>query len=323
MEEHYDVVIIGTGAAGLAASLYAGRYKMKVLTIGEDFGGATATAWTIWNYPGAKAIDGYDLMKIMKEQAENVGAKIIDGKVTKVEKEGDCFVVSTRDKKYETSTVIFAIGTERRHLGLPNEKELTGKGIHYCATCDAPLYIGKTIIVVGGGDASVKGINLAGEYADKIYLITMEKELHGEPINLEQMEKLGDKVEVLYETTIEEIIGTEKFEKVKLSKEFNGNNELVADGLFIEIGAVPDVELPKSLGVALDEEGYIKVNNMMQTNIPGICAAGDAVNIFGSFKQDITAACTGSVAATSAYEFERKYGGTCEKHTKPHVKNTV
>ena len=323
MEEHYDVVIVGTGAAGLSASLYAGRYKMKVLTIGEDFGGATATAWTIWNYPGAKAIDGYDLMKIMKEQAEGVGAKIIDGKVTKVEKEGDCFIVSTRDKKYETSTVIFAIGTERRHLGLPNEKELTGKGIHYCATCDAPLYTGKTIIVVGGGDSSVKGINLAGEYAEKIYLVTMEKVLHAEPVNLDQMKKLGDKVEILYETTIEEIIGTEMFEKVRLSKEFNGSNELVADGLFIEIGAVPDVELPKSLGVALDEHGYIKVNNMMQTNIPGIYAAGDAVNTFGSFKQDITAACTGSVAATSAYEFERKYGDMCEKHAKPHVKNTV
>jgi len=322
MNEHYDIIIIGSGAAGLSAALYAGRYKMKVFVIGEDFGGATSKAWTIWNYPGVKAIDGFDLMKIMKEQAENVGVKVISDTVTKVTKEASCFLVSTREKLYETTTIILAIGTKRRHLGLPNEKELTGHGIHYCATCDAPLYTGKTIIVVGGGDASVKGVNLAGEYAGKIYLITMEKELNAEPINLESMKKLGDKVTVIYETTIKEIIGTDKFEKVLLSKEYNGTKELVAEGLFVEIGAVPDAELPKMLGVALDDRGYIKTNTMMQTNIHGIYAAGDAVNIFGAFKQDITAACTGAVAATSAYEYKRQHGDLCEKHAEPQVKNT-
>lgn len=317
MNEKYDLVIVGNGAAGLSAAIYAGRYTMRVLVIGEKFGGETATAGTIWNYPGVKGIDGFELMKVMKEQAEELEVDFKDGRVTNIEKtEGGCFAVHVKDEQVLATTVVLAIGTERRRLGLPNEDELTGKGVHYCITCDGPLYAGKTVIVVGGGDGSVKGINLVAEYAEKIYLVARNKQLRAEPINLEHMEALGDKVTVIYENVVEEIIGQDRFEKVILRDEFNGNKELAADGLFVEIGANPNSDLAKNLGAELDEWEYAKVDNMMKTNVDGLFVAGDATNHFGSFKQDITAAATGAVAATSAYNYKKVNGDLCEKHWK-------
>ena len=312
--ESYDVVIIGTGAAGLSAALYAGRYRLKTLAIGKEFGGETATAGVIHNYPGAADIDGYDLMKIMREQACGVGSKVIDGEVTEVRRDGGCFLVSAGGKEYPASTIIFALGTKRRRLGLPNEKELTARGVHYCITCDGPLYTGKTIAVVGGGDTSVKGVNLVGEYAKKIYLIVMEKKITAEPINYQHMERLGDKVEILYETQVKEIVGSGKLERLVLSKPLNGSTDLLVDGLFVEIGAMPNVSLAESFGVSLDTYGYIAVDAMMKTNVAGIFAAGDTVNLFGRFKQDITAAAMGAVAATSSYEHVKQNGNVCSVH---------
>lgn len=314
----YDLIVIGTGAAGLAAAVYAGRYKIKTLVLGKEFGGETATASTIWNYPGILEIDGYELMKRMKEQAIKLGAEVLDVDVVKIEKQKHCIsVFDAEGKEYQSKTLIYAAGTERRKLNLPNEKELTGKGVHYCVTCDGPLYAGKTIAIVGGGDASVKGANLAAVYAKKIYLITREKELRGEPINLDQIKKLGDKIEVIYETEVKEIIA--KSGGIGLSKVVLSNSkELEVDGLFVEVGALPNVELLKGLGVELDERGYIKVDNMMQTNVDGIFAAGDTTNHFGSFKQDITAAAMGAVAATSTFKDLGIHGGEfCEIHALP------
>ncbi len=309
--DKYDLVIIGSGAAGLSAAVYAGRYRMKTLVIGKDFGGETSRAGKIENWPGTKSIDGYELMTAMKEHAKSLGAEVINGEVTGVSKEGECFKVVTAKKEFKTLNVLFAVGSERRRLGKPNEKELTGKGVHFCITCDGPVYGGKTIAVVGGGDASVKGINLAAEYAGKIYFLVMDKKIIAEPINYEHMLKLGDKVEVLLETQVEEIVGKNSLEKIVLNKEFNGSRDLVIDGLFVEIGAIPNVHLAKQLGVELDEKGFIKADNMMKTNIPGVFAAGDTVNLFGRFKQDITASAMGAVAATSAYEYYQINSGKC------------
>ncbi|MBI2573881.1 MAG: FAD-dependent oxidoreductase [Candidatus Wildermuthbacteria bacterium] len=302
--ETYDVVIIGSGAAGLSAALYAGRAKMRALVIAGDFGGETTSAWTIENYPGILSIDGYELMRTMKKQAENAGVEMKESHVTALEKEGREFLVKTKEgNTLAAHSVILAVGAARRKLNLPREKELTGKGVHYCWTCDGPLYGGKTVAMVGGGDSSVKGVNFLAEYADKIYLISREKELRAEPVNLERMQKLGSKVDVLAETEIREFIGKEKLEKLALSKPFNGSGELAVDGLFIEIGFEPNKTLSLQLGVDFDEEGYIKVDNAMRTSVPGVFAAGDATNHFGDFKQDITAAALGAVAATSAYEY--------------------
>jgi len=311
--KHYDTIIIGTGAAGLSAGVYAGRYAMKSLVIGKEFGGETAKAGKIENYPGFTEIDGYELMERMKSHAEAVGAEITDGEVKKITPDGKCFIVSAGDDEYHTHSVIVAIGSERRRLGLPNEKELTGKGVHYCVTCDGPIYSGKTIALVGGGDASAKGAALAAEYVDKIYLLVRGKQMRAEPINQEKLKKLSDKIEILYETEVKEIIPDEKgmFSHVVLNKEVDGSRELRVDGLFIEIGAQPNTSLTDPLGVETDGQGYIKTDNMMRTNVPGVFAAGDIANLFGHFKQDITSAAMGAVAATSAYDYYKENKEAC------------
>ncbi|TSC56310.1 MAG: thioredoxin reductase [Parcubacteria group bacterium Greene0714_21] len=299
----YDLVIVGSGAAGLAAGLYARRYQMKTLVFTGEFGGETATAGKIENYPGILSIDGYDLMKTMKGQVETIGGEVREGWVKEIKKQGQFFSLTTDTDTVQAFTVILAIGAKRRHLGLSNEKELTGRGVHYCTTCDGPLYGGKTIAMVGGGDSSVKGVNFLGEYAKKIFFIVRGKEVVAEPINMEQMKKLGDKVEVLLETEVKEIIGEQKLEKIILSKPHQGLSELALDGLFVEIGFDPDQTFTKQLGLETDSHGYLTVDNLMRTNIPGVFGGGDATNFFGRFKQDITAAALGSVAATSAYEY--------------------
>lgn len=313
----YDLVIIGAGAAGLGAAVYAGRYRLKTAVASGEFGGETATAGKIENYPGYMQIDGFELMAKMRDQAKSMGVEFFDDRVDKITRNGHCFTVEAGGKVFNANQLILAMGTKRRRLNLPNEKELTGKGVHYCVTCDGAFYSGKTIAMVGGGDASVKGINMASEYVDKVYFILRENEIKAEPINLERMKKLGDKVEILYETEVTEIVGQDKLEKIILSKEFNGSKELDVDGLFVEIGSERNVELAKQLDVQLDERGYVKVDNMMKTNIDGVYACGDTVNFFGDFKQIITAAAMGSVAATSAYEDNKLHGELCPYHSVP------
>jgi thioredoxin reductase (NADPH) len=318
----YDLIIIGSGAAGLSAGIYAGRFKLRTLVIGKEFGGETATAWTIENYPGIPAVDGYDLVSRMREQAKVSGAEMAEGEVESIQKVGHCFTVMAGGKEYQSKSLILALGTNRRKLGLPNEAELVGKGVHYCATCDAPLYHDKIVGIVGGGDASVKGAILAGMHAKKVYLITRESELHAEPANLEQMKRLGDKVEVIYDAAVSEISPKEYgvgLQSVTLSSKGN-LGKVSVDGLFVEIGAEPNVDLAVRLGVELDDKGYIKVDNLMRTNIDGVFAAGDATNHFGAFKQDITAAATGAVAAASAFKDLGEHGATaCEMHARARV----
>lgn len=295
-------MIVGSGMAGLSAGLYAGRYELSPLVIGEIFGGATSSAWTIENYPGFLKIDGYDLMTKVKEQVESLGGRIKNDKVEKIEETDGHFVLHlSGGEKIETRTVVLAMGADRRKLGVAKEEEFAkGKGIHYCVTCDGPLYKGKTIAVIGGGDAAIKGLNLAVQYVEKIYVVFLEEKVTAEPVNLKRLEKyIGNKIEIIPSTSVAELLGDTRLTGAKLTD----SRELKLDGLFVEIGAVPAVGIVKELGVKLDEKGYISVNNQMETNIPGIFAAGDTTSFFGSFKQDITAAAMGAVAATSAFRY--------------------
>ncbi|MBI3632357.1 MAG: FAD-dependent oxidoreductase [Candidatus Vogelbacteria bacterium] len=318
----YDLIIVGSGAAGLSAGLYAGRYNMKVLIVRGEFGGESATGGVFWNYPGTGPIDGYELMRKMESQAKDVGSELIDGKVLDIKRNGHCFDVVVQDgnkpiEHFGARTIILANGAERRKLGLPLEKELLHKGVHYCVTCDGPVYVDKTIAVIGGGDAAVKGVSLAGQFAKKVYLIVRGTDLRAEPVNIEEMKKLGDKVEIIYGTEVKELVGVEKLEKIILTKTYNGSDELLLDGIFIEIGTLPNVTIAKSLGSNIDDKGYVMVDNSMKTNVDGLFACGDAVNFFGSFKQAITAAAMGAVAATSAYQDYKVHGELCQIHWIP------
>ena len=173
----YDLIIIGSGAAGLSAGIYAGRYRMRALVIGKEFGGETAKAGVIFNYPGFQSVDGYELMDLMKQQAAKLNIEMLDVEVASITRQGHRFTVTADKKIYEANAIILAIGAERRRLGLPNEKELTGRGVHYCVTCDGPVYTGKTVAVIGGGDASVKGVILEAEYAKRYSLSRVARKL--------------------------------------------------------------------------------------------------------------------------------------------------
>lgn len=297
-----DIAIIGTGVGGLGAGLYAGRYELSTIIIGNMLGGATSTAWTVENYPGFDSIDGYDLVVKMKEQVEKLGVQFLTDRVTAITKKADHFALETAtNQTVEAKTIVLAMGAARRELKLPKEAEFSqGKGVHYCTTCDGPLYKGKTIGIVGGGDSAVKGMNLAVQYAEKIYVFVREDELKAEPINYHRIKQyLGNKIEPIFNVEIKELLGENRLSGVKLS---NGQ-EITLDGLFVEIGAIPEVDIATKLGVKLDKYGYILVNAAMETNVPGIYAAGDTTNFFGHFKQILTAAAMGSVASTSAFKY--------------------
>ncbi len=308
-DQHYDIIIIGTGAAGLSAGVYAGRYNMKALVIGAEFGGETAKAGSIENWPGIVGIDGYDLMSQMRKHAEKAGAKVIDDEVVSVTKTGTCFAVKTKEGEYHGVNVVFAQGSRRRRLGLPNEDDLTARGVHYCVTCDGPVYSGKIVALVGGGDAAAKGAHLIAEYVKKVYVLVRGDKMRAEPVNVERLLKMPEKITILYNAEVKEIKKTAegKFGGITLTRDHKETPDLPIDGLFIEVGADPNVGLATGAGVLLDKIGHIATDNMMQTNIPGLYAAGDIVAHFGHFKQDITASAMGAVAATSAYNHFKEH----------------
>ena len=310
----YDVVVVGQGAAAFAGALYAARYQIKTLVVGEVFGGETATGGLIENYPGYVGIDGGDLMINMKEQVTRYGVSIVDERVETIARNGDCFDVRTSEDTYQGTAVILAVGRERRKLGLPHEDEWTGKGVSFCATCDAPLYRGKVAAVVGGGDAAVKGAVLLGKYASKVYVIYRgERFSRPEPVNLQ---KLGESpnVESVFRTNVVELRGVDGLTGVLLDQQYNGSLELDLDGLFLEIGADPRVELAQDLGVELNERNEIKVDREMRTNVHGVFAAGDVADASGDLKQTITAAAQGAVAATTAYAHVSAHPNACVTH---------
>lgn len=313
--ELYDVLIIGRGASGYAAALYAARYRMKAIIFGENFGGETATGGVIENYPGYPAIDGFELMLKFQEQVEKYGVPIIGEDVVSVSREGHCFEVTTSEGNlYRGSSVILAVGRERRKLGLPHEDEWTGRGVSFCSTCDAPLHRGNVVGVVGGGDAAVKGAVLLSKYARQVYIIYRGARFtRPEATNLRQMEAQPN-IQPIFSTNVIELKGDGGLTGVVLDRPYNGSRELDLHGLFIEIGADPRVELPRQLGVELNELNEVKVDKFGRTNVEGVFAAGDLTDASGALKQTIVAAAQGALAATAAYEYVSRHGSRCELH---------
>lgn len=291
----YDLIIIGAGPAGLTAAIYAARYKLKTIVFGKEMESQASHAYIIENYPGFKVISGPELIKKIKKQVNNLGVKIQEEEIIDIEKQKKDFVVSTDNKKYKSKAIILALGTESRKLNLPNEDRFVGKGISYCTICDAPLFKNKVVAVIGGSDAAAMSALLLAEYAKKVYVIYRGKQLRAEPLRIEQLKK-NKKIEIIYNANVKEIKGKEFVESIALNKK-----ELKVNGIFVEIGNVPPTYLAKRLVINTDKEGYILTNNKMQTNIPGIFAAGDI--IAKPLRQIITAANDGAIAAFSAYSY--------------------
>lgn len=300
----YELIIIGAGPAGLTAGIYSGRYKLKTLILGKLVGGMAGEAYEICNFPSHEKISGMELMQKMFQQVTNLGVDIKQEVVTNISgnnKEG--FKILTNQKEYLAKKVLIATGTERRKLGLEKEKELTGKGISYCATCDAGFYKDKIAGVVGGGNSALTAALLLSKFANKVYLIYRKNEFKkAEPAWIEEIKK-NEKIEVILNSKVKEILGDEKLEGViiEIAKEGDKKNEKInLNGLFVEIGSIPEKELAEKIGVDIDEKGYIKVNKNQETSIKGIFAAGDSTN--NPLKQAITASSEGAIAAYSIYE---------------------
>lgn len=296
----YDVIIIGAGSAGLSAAVYSRRFLMKTLVIGQLMGGLLTTTHTIENWPGEKSILGRELMKKIEEHARSIGAEIINDQVTELKKTNKGFKVTTTEKSYETKSVILATGTIHRHLGVPGEGEYSGRGVSYCAACDGMFFKNKTIAVVGGSDSAVKEALMLTEYAKKVYIIYRKEKLRAEPVSIERLNKKIKEgiIEVIYNANVTKIKGDGK--KIN-SLSLDTNKELPIEGLFVDIGLIPQNELAKNLGVKLNDKEEIITDKQSKTNIPGVLGAGDCTD--SKVKQAITGAAQGVIAAFSAYEY--------------------
>lgn len=297
----YDLAIIGTGASGYAASIYASRYNLTNILIGTVAGGQTAEAHLIQNYPGIIEIEGHTLMNNMKEHAESYNIPIYFDTVTKIDGSHGSFTIETTSgKKYRSKTILLTIGMKRRKLGIDGEERFLGKGITYCATCDGPLFKGKTVAVVGGSDSANTASLYLSTIASKVYQIYRKQTLRGEPAWADRV-RGNPAIEVIYQTNVTSTQGTDILENITLDPPYQGKKTLAVDGLFIEIGAEPDTRLSKQLDLEHDENNYIQVNAEQKTSVPGIWAAGDITTNSNYFHQVVTAVAEGAVAAQDIY----------------------
>ena len=307
----YDVVIIGGGPAGMSAAIYAARYGLDTIIITEEVGGQVAKAGWVENYLGYTRIMGPDLVSKFEEHVKYYNVPIVIDSVENVELNGDLFRVYTvNGDEYTGRAVIIAVGEKKRKLNVPGEDKFNGRGVSYCAPCDAPLFKDKVVAVVGGGDSAASAALLLTEYARKVYLIHRRNQLRAQKYYQDLLLR-NPKIEIIWNTVVKELQGDKVLRKAILQRvDTNETFELQIDGLFVEIGAEPPVELFRRIGLELSQDGYIKVNHLMETSVPGIFAAGDCVDLTPrDFRQIIVAAGQGALAAYSAYNYIiRKFG---------------
>ena len=301
IDKNYDLVIIGAGPAGLTAALYAARYKLNVLVIGKLQGGTATKAHKICNFPSYENVGGVELMLKMINKVKNLGVEIKQEEVINIKKES-FFKIVTNKGEYFSKKIIIATGSNRTKLGIEREDELNGKGINYCATCDANFYKGKIVGVVGGGNAALTSALLLAKIAKKVYIIyRKDKFSKAEPILVEEVKK-EKKIFSVFNSEVLKLIGGEKLEEVEIEKK-GEIKDLKLDGLFVEIGGVSNIKLAKLLGINL-EKNYIKVDEEQKTNVEGVFAAGDVTN--NPLKQIVIACGEGAVAGFSVFKDLRK-----------------
>lgn len=301
----FDLAIVGAGPAGLNASVYASRYGMSNVVIGEA-GGLTTKTHEIGNWLGEEKIGGFEFAQKAEKHARSYGAQLENALVKAIKEENETFILALNNgKEIQAKTILLAMGTGHRHLGVPGEKELQGKGVSYCATCDGFFYRNKTVAVVGGGDSAAGAAVYMADIAEKVYMIYRGEKLRAEDFWIKAIEK-NPKIELIYNTNVIEVKGENKIEEIILDKEYAGNKNIRLNGLFIEIGFNPNTLLAQGMGVDLDQEGYIKIDKEGMTSRKGIWAAGDVTDGSNKFKQIITAAAEGAIAANSIQKYLKK-----------------
>ncbi|QQG45142.1 MAG: FAD-dependent oxidoreductase [Candidatus Sungiibacteriota bacterium] len=312
----YDIVVIGGGPAGTAAAVYAARKKLKTLLITESFGGQSIVSDDIQNWIGEKHISGFDLAKKLEEHVRaypdmvdvKVPEKVLEVKTSRCingTRVCDFSIKTEQGNVYEGKTVILAAGARRRKLGVPGEEKLNGKGVAYCSTCDAPLFSGKKVAVIGGGNAGLEAAQDLFSYASEVYLFHRGEALKGDPVEQEEIKKNPKLREIILNAETLEILGDKfvtglKYKNLKTGEE----KTLEVDGVFVEIGSVPNSEIVKDL-VELDQWGQVKIDaKHASTSQPGIFAAGDITD--DPYKQNNISAGDAVKAALAAYAYLQK-----------------
>lgn len=304
----YDVVIIGGGPGGVAAGVYAARKQMKTLFITADFLSQSAVSASIENWIGTVTIPGWEFASSLEKHLRaQDGIEIKTGeRVMKIEEkqEGGYSVATDKDGHYDTKTIIIASGGRHRHLDVPGEEKFKGNGVVFCSTCDAPFYRDKRTVVIGSGNAALEAVEDLLPYASEIKLLVRSGELKGDQVTREKI-LASEKVSVTFHALTQEILGDQKIEGIRYKDTEIGEDKTVStDGVFVEIGMVPNTEFIKDL-VTLNEQGEIVLDHRTQaTSRPGIFAAGDATD--APYKQNNISAGEGVVAALSAYDYVRK-----------------
>ena len=295
----YDLIIIGSGPAGLSAAIYGKRAGFNLLVIEKApmSGGQVLNTYEVDNYLGMPHINGFDMGMQFRAHADKLGVKFQEGEVTSIEDQGDRKRVTVEKEVLEAKAVILATGAQHAHLNVPGEEELTGMGVSYCATCDGAFFKGKTVAVVGGGDVALEDAVYLARTCEKVYLIHRRDELRGAHVLQQELRGLPN-VEFLYSHAVKEIQGKDAVENLKIK---NLKTEEVTDlavaGIFVAVGIRPDTELVKDM-VECDERGYVLAGEDCVTNVAGLYAAGDIRR--KPIRQIVTAVADGANAAVSA-----------------------
>ncbi len=300
--EHAPIVILGSGPAGMTAALYAARDELSPIVLtGMELGGQVSLTESIENYPGfPEGIPAQELIERFKAQAERFGARFIMDVATQVDLSQRPFVVKTYGMTYTADALIIATGASPRKLEVPGEKEFTGRGVSYCATCDGWFFKDKNVIVVGGGDSALEEGLFLTRYAKKVTIVHRRDQLRAQPF-LQKQAFAHPKIEFIWNTVVTEILGDEAVKGVRLRNVKTGEErEMPIDGVFIFIGHVPNTDLFKGQ-LELDERGYIKVQGWVKTSVPGVFAAGEVAD--PRYRQVITSAGMGAAAAIEARHF--------------------
>jgi len=296
----YDAIIVGAGPAGLTAAIYSSRRNLKTLVLSKGLSDQMTETPQIENYPGFEKIEGFKLIQKFEEQVRDFGVEIIFEEVVKITQKKNSFIVKTNQKKYEGKTLILAFGKVPRTLDVPGEKEFTGIGISYCATCDAPLFKDKIVAVIGGGNAALDAALLLSKIAKKVYLVHRRDEFRGFESEITKVKKRKNVELVLSHVAVE--FKGDKFLRSMIvkSKKTGKGKGLKVDGVFVEIGSIVKTDFVKDL-VKLDKNNHIIINNNCETSRPGVFAAGDVTNT--PFKQIVVAAGEGAKAGLNAYNY--------------------
>lgn len=310
-EEVWDTIIVGGAAAGLTAAIYTCRKKMKTLIVTVDVGGQNLLTEQEENYPGYLELSGPKLMQIFQEQAVKFGAEFVFGKAIKLEKIGENFKITLGNgETYTAKTIILAYGKIARSLGVPGEEKFMGRGVHTCATCDAPFTKGKTVAVTGGGNSALEAVELISKFATKVYLIHRRDDFRADPITVDRVKALKN-VEFVLNAEVRAINGADKVKSMTVEDKSGKKRDIEINSLFIEIGYILDTAWVKHL-VKTNELGEILVNKKTETSNPGLFAAGDVTD--SPYKQTVTAAGEGAIAGLSSYNYLRvKEGKTAVK----------